>query len=45
MFIKCAKIEFSSSESTVTGITLFSDEELFILALDFTLLQQPISIL
>ena len=44
MFIKCPKIEFSNSQSTITGITLFPDEELFILALYFTFLQQPISI-
>ena len=45
MFIICTKIEFSSSQSTIIGITLFPDEELlFILALYFTLLQHPISI-
>ena len=45
MFMICTKIDFSNSQSTGTGITLFPDEELFILALFFTaLLQQPISI-
>ena len=44
MSMICTKIEFSNSQSTITGITLFPDEELFILALYFTLLQQPISI-
>ena len=44
MFMICTKIEFSTSQSTIPGITLFPDEELFILALYFTLLQQPISI-
>ena len=33
-----------NSQSTITGITLFPDEDLFILALYFTLLQQPIFI-
>ena len=36
MFTKCTKIWFSNSQSTITGITLFPDEELFILALYFT---------
>ena len=40
----CTKIEFSNSQSPITGIKLFPDEELFILAFYFTLLQQPISI-
>ena len=44
MSMICTKIEFSNSQSTITGNTLFPDEELFILALYFTLLQQPISI-
>ena len=43
MFIKCTKIEFPNSQSTITGIMLFPDEELFILVLYFTFLQQPIS--
>ena len=30
------KIDFSNSQSTITGITLFPYEELFILALYFT---------
>ena len=41
----CIKLSFQNSQSTIAGITLFPDEELFILALYFTLLQQPISIL
>ena len=44
MFMICTKIDFSTRQSTITGITFFPDEELFILALYFTLLQQPISI-
>ena len=45
MFMICTKIEFSNSQSTrVTGITLFPDEELFILVFFTALLQQPISI-
>ena len=44
MFMICTKIDFSNSQSTITGIALFPDEELFILALYFTLLPQPISI-
>ena len=44
MFMMCTKIDFSNCQSTITGITLFPDEELFILALYFALLQQPISI-
>ena len=28
----CTKIQFSNSQSTITGITLFPEEELFILA-------------
>ena len=45
LFIICTKSEFSNSQlSTITGITSFPDEELFILALYFALLQQPISI-
>ena len=35
LFIKCTRIEFSNSLSIITGITLFLDEGLFILALYF----------
>ena len=35
MFMMCAKIEFSTSQRTMTGITLFSDVELSILAVYF----------
>ena len=43
MFMICTKIDFSNSQSNITGIMLFPEEELFILVLYFTLLQQPIS--
>ena len=43
MFMICTKIDVSNGRTNITGITLFPDEELFLLALYFTLLQQPLT--
>ena len=40
MFMIFSKIDFSNSQRTITGITLFPDEELFIFALYIPSLQQ-----